>query len=109
MTKIPGLCVTAALCIVTPAMADLALVHEKQCLQCHAVNQTLIGPSFKRIAYRWKGNPTAEKMLLATIQNGTREGGGQHWSENTPMPDGWERPAVSNAEAKKIFEWIMRQ
>jgi hypothetical protein len=25
------------------------------------------------------------------------------------MPDAWERPTVSDAEAKKIVEWIMRQ
>lgn len=92
-----------------PALASLQLVEEKQCLQCHAVDKTLIGPSFKRIAYRWNGNPTARKMLIATIQNGTREGGGQHWSEKTSMPDAWERPMVSDAEAQKIFEWIMKQ
>jgi cytochrome c len=109
MTKPPSVCITAALCVITPAMADLALVQEKQCLQCHAVNQTLIGPSFKRIAFRWKGNPTAEKMLISTIQNGTREGGGQHWSATTHMPDGWERPVVSDTEAKKMVEWILRQ
>ena len=91
----------------THALANLKLVEEKQCLQCHAVDKPLIGPSFKRIAYRWSGNPTAEKMLLSTIQNGTREGGGQHWSETTSMPNGWERPVVSDAEAKAIYRWIM--
>ena len=109
MTPISTLCIIAALSIGTPALADLALVQEKQCLQCHAVNKTLIGPSFKRIAFRWKGNPTAEKVLMATIQNGSREGGGQHWSETTPMPDAWERPLVSDQEAREIYAWIMRQ
>ena len=97
------------LMVSAPALASLKLVEEKQCLQCHAVDKTLIGPSFKRIAYRWNGNPTAEKMLIATIQNGTREGGGQHWSETIAMPNAWERPMVSNAEAQQIFKWIMKQ
>ena len=109
MSNVPGLFVMAALCVSGPALADLALVQEKQCMQCHAVNKELIGPSFKRIAYRWKGNPVAEKMLMSTIQNGTLEGGGQHWSEVAHMPDGRDRPRVSDAEAQKIFAWIMRQ
>jgi cytochrome c len=109
MTKPPGFCLIALLCASTSALANLPLVREKQCLQCHAVSKTFIGPSFKRIAFRWKDNPAAEKILIATIQKGTREGGGQHWSETTPMPDAWERPTVSDAEAKKIVEWIMRQ
>ena len=95
--------------ISVPALANLQLIEDKQCLQCHAVSKTLIGPSFKRIAYRWNGNPTAEKMLIGTIQKGTRDGGGQHWSENIAMPDAWERPVVNDAEAKKIFDWIMKQ
>ena len=109
MNKIPSFGLVVALCASTPAFADLQLVQEKQCLQCHAVDKNLIGPSFKRIAYRWKGNPMAEKMLVATIRNGTKEGGGQHWSATTNMPDAWERPLVSEEEAQKIFAWIMRQ
>jgi cytochrome c len=109
MTPIPAFSLIVALCASTPAWANLALVQEKQCLQCHAVDKDLIGPSFKRIAFRWKGNSVAEKMLISTIQNGTREGGGQHWSETTSMPDGWERPLVSDEEAQKIFVWIMGQ
>ena len=109
MTKIQGFSLIIALFASTSAFADLQLVQDKQCLQCHAVNKDLIGPSFKRIAYRWNGNPVAEKMLIATIQNGTREGGGQHWSATTNMPDSWERPLVSDAEAQKIYRWIMTQ
>jgi cytochrome c len=109
MSKVPGLFFMAALCASAPALADLALVQEKQCMQCHTVNKDLIGPSFKHIAYRWKGNPAAEKVLISTIQSGTLEGGGQHWGAITRMPDGWERPLVSDAEAKTIFTWIMRQ
>ena len=107
MQKRPWFGLVLTLLASAPALASLKLVEEKQCLQCHAVSKPLIGPSFKRIAYRWNGNPTAEKMLISTIQNGTREGGGQHWSETTSMPNGWERPMVSDAEAKAIYRWIM--
>lgn len=109
MTKIHTFSLFVALCASVPAWANFALVQEKQCLQCHAVAKDLIGPSFKRIAFRWQGNSVAEKMLISTIQHGTREGGGQHWSATTSMPDSWERPLVSDEEAQKIFIWIMGQ
>ncbi len=99
-------------CILTlglsaPAWADLNLVKEKQCFQCHEVHQERIGPSFKRIAFRWKGNAAAEQLLISTIQRGTQDGGGQHWTAVTQMPDGSERPLVSHEEARKIVRWIM--
>ena len=109
MTTIQTFSLILALSASTSALADLQLVQDKQCLQCHAVDKDLIGPSFKRIAFRWTGNSGAEKMLISTIQNGTREGGGQHWSSTTYMPDGWERPLVSDEEAQKIYRWIMAQ
>ena len=87
--------------------ADVNLVKEKQCMQCHDITAERIGPSFQRIAKRWKGNPVAEKILTSTIQQGTKEGGGQHWSSKANMPDSQERPLVSNDEAKRIVKWIM--
>ncbi len=108
MAKIACVGLMMALFVSAPALANLALVQEKQCMQCHAVDKDMIGPSFKRIAFRWNGNSVAEKMLISTILNGTQEGG-QHWSSTTSMPNGWERPLVSQAEAQKIYVWIMGQ
>jgi len=95
------------LSVSTSTFADVNLVREKQCMQCHDVSAERIGPSFQRIAKRWKGNPVAEQVLVSTIQKGTQEGGGQHWSSKANMPDSQERPLVSNDQAKKIVKWIM--
>jgi len=91
----------------TSTFADVNLVKDKQCMQCHDVTAERIGPSFQRIAKRWKGNPVAEQLLMSTIQQGTQDGGGQHWSSKANMPNSQERPLVSNDEAKKIVKWIM--
>ena len=108
MAKIACVGLMMALFVSAPALANLALVQEKQCMQCHAVDKDMIGPSFKRIAFRWNGNTEAEKRLIDTILNGTQEGS-QHWSSTTSMPNGWERPLISQAEAQKILLWIMGQ
>ena len=55
------------------------------------------------------GKEDAEKTLIATIQKGTADGGGQHWDMKAKMPDASERPLVSDAEAQKIYQWIMRR
>jgi cytochrome c len=107
MTGIQRLVLIVAWGMSASAFADLNLVKEKQCMQCHEVNKELIGPSFKRIAFRWKGNPVADQVLTSTIQRGTQDGGGQHWTAVTQMPDGSERPLVSNEEARQIVRWIM--
>ncbi|HVL46147.1 MAG TPA: c-type cytochrome [Acidovorax sp.] len=109
MNKISGSILIGVLMVSAPAFASSKLVKEKQCLQCHAVSKDTIGPSFKHIAKLWKGNPDAERSLIATIQKGTTEGGGPHWDMKAKMPDGLERPPISDAEAKQIYKWIMRQ
>lgn len=91
------------------ALADADLVKDKQCLQCHEVSTDKIGPSFQKIAGQWKDKPEAERTLTATIQKGSVKGGGLHWQMKAEMPNESERPLVSDAEAKRIFLWIMSQ
>jgi len=109
MNQIAGSILIGVLMMGSPAFASSKLVKEKQCMQCHAVSKDTIGPSFKNIAKRWKGKEDAEKTLIATIQKGTADGGGQHWDMKAKMPDASERPLVSDAEAQKIYQWIMRR
>lgn len=109
MNTVSGSILIGVLVLSAPAFATSKLVKEKQCLQCHAVSKDTIGPSFKHIAKLWKGNKDAEKSLTATIQKGSTDGGGQHWDMKAKMPDDSERPTISDAEAKKIYQWIMRQ
>lgn len=90
------------------ALASAKLVEDKQCLQCHAIDKETIGPSFKKIHTLWKGVKGAEAKLVATIRKGSDNSGGPHWGA-AKMPDNSERPLVSEAEAKSIVKWIMKQ
>lgn len=84
------------------------LAQDKQCLQCHAVQQDGAGPSFSHIAGQWKGKKGAEAHLIATIQRGSKATGGPHWGKAT-MPDMAERPLVSRDEARQLARWILAQ
>lgn len=109
MKTIVSAVLASAALIAPPVFADAKLVQEKQCLQCHDVSADKAGPSFKKIAARWKDQKDAEKTLVATIRKGSVAGGGLHWSMKAEMPSDAERPLVSEKEAKKIFAWIMKQ
>ncbi len=40
------------------------------CFACHATNEGVIGPSFKAIAERYKGDTGAKSTLIAKLKNG---------------------------------------
>lgn len=87
----------------TPAMADEgeALLAGKSCVACHNKDKKIVGPSFKDIATKYKGNAEASEKLIA----GVRNGGAGNWGP-IPMPP---NPAavVSDDDLKKIIAWIL--
>ena len=82
-----------------PAMADLALATTKNCMGCHAVERRVLGPSYKEIATRYKGDSGASAALAIKI----REGGKGVWGP-IAMPANRQ---VSEADAKKLAEWVL--
>jgi cytochrome c len=52
------------------ASAQEALAKSSGCLTCHAVDTKKMGPSFKEVAAKYKGNADAEKVLVAKLSGG---------------------------------------
>jgi cytochrome c len=76
---------------VPPALqAELA---QKNCGSCHALDTKKMGPSFKDIAKKYKGNATAEADLIAKVKSGKGH------------------PAVkaSDEELTGIMKWVLAQ
>ena len=71
-----GLAFTAA-----PALASLELATKSACTACHAVDKKLVGPSYKDVAAKYKGNAKAEAMLIEKV----KKGGVGTWGQ-VPMP-----------------------
>ncbi|MEE1653004.1 c-type cytochrome [Brachymonas sp. G13] len=80
------------------AHASEALARSKNCLSCHTVNKRVVGPSYKDIAIKYKGQG-AEAALAQKIRAG---GSGSFGS--IPMP---ASPNVSEAEAQQLARWIL--
>jgi cytochrome c len=87
--------------VTVPALADLALATSKNCMACHAVDKKVVGPAYKEVAAKYKGDSTAADKLVAKVM----KGGSGVWGQ-IPMP---ANPQVSEAEAKKLVAWVLSQ
>jgi cytochrome c len=82
-----------------PAFADQALATAKNCMACHAVANKVVGPAYKDVAAKYKGDKTAADKLATKIM----KGGSGVWGA-IPMP---ANPQVNEAEAKKLAAWVL--
>lgn len=80
--------------------ANLALAESSACLNCHNVSKKMVGPAFKTIAEKYKGNADAVTYLAGKIT----QGGTGVWGA-IPMPG---MPQVAAADVKTLSEWIAK-
>ena len=81
------------------AFANAELAKEKNCLACHAVETKLVGPAYKDVAAKYKGDKSAEAKLVQKVL----KGGSGTWGA-IPMP---ANPQVSEAEAHTLVKWVL--
>ena len=89
-----------------PALANLKLAEEKQCLQCHAVDKDSIGPSFRKIGAIYRKEKDAQRKLIDVMRLGSDAHLGP-MSGKARMPDMSERPALNDREARQLARWIL--
>jgi cytochrome c len=79
----------------------MVLIADKSyaCLGCHQVDAKMIGPGYKEVAAKYKGDAAATDMLIEKIKNG----GVGTWGE-MPMPP---NATVSDEDAKALVSWIL--
>lgn len=82
-----------------PVKADEALAKKHNCLACHTVDKKLVGPAYKDIAKKYKGQNVAAKL-----QEKVKKGGQGVWGP-VPMPP---NAAVPDGDIKKLVDWILK-
>ncbi|NTV95313.1 MAG: c-type cytochrome [Thiobacillus sp.] len=97
--KVTLIVAAALLALSGSAMADQKLAQSKACLSCHQVEKKVVGPAFKDVANKYKGDAKAEEHLVNVIQNG----GKGVWG-NVPMP---KQPSVKPEEAATLAKWVL--
>jgi cytochrome c len=71
------------------------------CVACHAIDKRTVGPAFREIAARYRGDSAAASKLAAKVS----EGGAGAWGE-IPMPP---HPQLGAAEIDGLVAWVLRQ
>ncbi|HJV06069.1 MAG TPA: c-type cytochrome [Chromobacteriaceae bacterium] len=82
-----------------PAMANLQLAQKNNCLSCHSVDKKVVGPAYKDVAKKYKGQAGAEAKLVAKV----KAGGSGVWGP-VPMPPNTQ---VKDADVKTLVKWIL--
>lgn len=79
------------------AASDLA--NKSGCLACHTVDKKAIGPAYKEIAAKYRGQSDAESKLIQKVKSG----GGGVWGP-VPMPPNSQ---VKDEDIKTLVDWIL--
>ena len=82
------------------ALADEALLKKHNCIACHAIDKKVVGPSYKDVAKKYKG----QKDVVAKLAAKVKKGGQGVWGQ-VPMPP---NPAVPDADNRKMIEYILK-
>ncbi|MDH3286861.1 MAG: c-type cytochrome [Betaproteobacteria bacterium] len=81
------------------AQASETLLKKYNCTACHAVDKKLVGPAYKDVAKKYKGQKDAAAKLAAKV----KKGGSGVWGP-IPMPP---NAAVPDADLKKMADYIL--
>ena len=90
----------ATLALSATAADESALAGKSGCLACHSVDKKIVGPAYKEVAAKYKGDEGAEAKLIDKV----KKGGQGVWGD-IPMPP--NSPMVKDEDIKKLVDWIL--
>lgn len=80
--------------------AIIQLAKDKKCFSCHALERKLVGPAWKDIAAKYRGQKDAEAILIDKVA----KGGKGAWGV-VPMPP--NAPRVSQDDIRTLVNYIL--
>lgn len=81
------------------ADSGLSLAQKNACMSCHSVDKKIVGPAYKDVAAKYKGDKGAEAKLIEKVKRGSAGVWGQ-----VPMPP---NPQAKDADLKIIVHWVL--
>ncbi len=88
----------AALAAPASAQDASALAKKYNCLACHSVDKKVVGPAYKDVANKYRGDKTAEAKLVEKV----KKGGSGVWGQ-VPMPPN----NVPDADVRALVKWVL--
>ena len=87
--------------VASTATASEAIVKKARCVACHAVDKKLVGPAYKDVAARYRGDAGAPARLAAKV----RAGGSGNWGDIPMLPHPSDK--ISDADLAAANDWIL--
>jgi len=98
--KKPLILAAAALAIAAvPVYANEELAKKHACTACHGIDKKIVGPAYKEVAAKYRGDKTAEAKLIDKV----KKGGSGVWGQ-VPMPPNSQVP---DADVKTLVQWVL--
>lgn len=79
---------------------ELQLAQASKCLACHAVDKKVVGPAWRDVAAKYRGQKDAEARLIDKVAKGSSGVWGP-----VPMPP--NSPQVSQSDIKTLVRFIL--
>lgn len=84
-----------------PAWASVDLAKKHACFACHTVDKKMVGPAYKDVAAKYRGDKAAPAKLAEKVKKGSQGVWG-----NVPMPPNTNVP---DADVNALVKWILSQ
>ena len=81
------------------AHANEKLLQASGCTACHSIDKKLVGPAYKDVAAKYRGNKGAEAALIKKV----KAGGKGNWGD-IPMPPNGH---VKDEDIKTLVQFIL--
>jgi cytochrome c len=102
-THMPGAFALTVLLAATGVQAQTKspeqLAKDAGCYSCHSATEKVVGPAFKSIADKYRGQKDATDQLVQSVRNGSKGNWGR-----IPMP---AHGSLPEADVKTIVTWIL--
>ena len=100
MKRIVTAAVIVAAALAGSAHASDELAKKHNCLACHTMDKKSVGPAYKDVAKKYKGDAAAAARLAEKV----KQGGQGVWGP-VPMPP---NSTVPDGDIKTLVDWILK-
>lgn len=91
----------AAAVVALPAQASEAIAKKARCVACHAVDKKMVGPAYREVAAKYRGDANAPARLADKV----RQGGGGVWGQVPMMPHPADK--IGDEDLKAVIAWVL--
>jgi len=91
----------AAALTVPSVQASEAIVKKARCVACHAIDKKLVGPAYRDVAAKYRGDAGAPERLAAKV----RAGGSGVWGDIPMIPHPADK--ISDADLAAAIAWVL--